>query len=132
MKMNASESLKSFVSQFHPNPVDTDGMGHLVRGKCGRVLEHHRPRSSEGISIDRSSDMRNTESPTGSADQRVRGRPRASKAEFPSGNGRLPEANAGRRKARGIHNPPDRSNDQLERVLTGSMVCYPRERSKRT
>jgi len=48
------------------------------------------------------------------------GRPRVSKAEVLSGKGMLPEAKAGSRKARGNHNPPDRSSGQPERVQTGS------------
>lgn len=49
-----------------------------------------------------------------------RGRPTARKAQSLSGEGKFPEAKAGSRKARENHNPPDRSHDQPERVLTGN------------
>ena len=48
------------------------------------------------------------------------GKPSVSEAEFLSGNGMLPEAKAGSRKAQGNHNLPDRSYGRSERVLTGS------------
>ena len=47
-----------------------------------------------------------------------RNKPTVTKAGTRSGNGMPSEANAGRRKARGSHNPPDRFTDQPERVLT--------------
>src|SRR4051812_4799601 len=47
-------------------------------------------------------------------------KPTARKAQIPSGNGRDREANAGSRKARGNHNPPDRVHAQPERALTRS------------
>ena len=44
--------------------------------------------------------------------------PTARKGQSLSGNRRLQEANASRRKARGTHNPLDRAYAQPERVLT--------------
>lgn len=51
--------------------------------------------------------MRNVETPMGSAEANG-GKPTVRKAELPSGNRKDREANAGSRKARGNHNPPDR------------------------
>ena len=83
-----------------------------------RVQGHHRPRSTEGAHPGRVSTMRNTVTPMRSA--MLCGKSSVSETEFLSGDGMLPEANAGCRKARGIHNPPDRSYGQPERALTGS------------
>ena len=44
--------------------------------------------------------------------------PTARKGQFLSGNRKWQEANAGSRKAKGIHNLPDRAYAQPERVLT--------------
>ena len=44
--------------------------------------------------------------------------PTVRKGQPLSGSGRLQEANAGSRKAKGIHNLPDRAYAQPERVLT--------------
>ena len=83
-----------------------------------QVRGHHRPRSREGAHPSRISTMWNTVTPMMSA--MFCGKPSVSKAEFLSGKGMFPEANAGCRKARENHNPPDRLYDQPERVLTGS------------
>ena len=63
-------------------------------------------RSTEDALSSRISTMRNTATPMRSGFPP--GKLRVSKAQFLSGNGMLPEANAGSRKARGIHDPPDR------------------------
>jgi len=83
-----------------------------------RVHGHHRPRSTEGAHPARISTMRNTVTPMRSA--LLSGKPSVSEVEFLSGDGTLPEAKAGCRKARGMHHPPDRSYGQPERALTGS------------
>jgi hypothetical protein len=55
----------------------------------------------------RGSDMRNMATPMESTAQR-RGKPTERKAQSSSGERKLPEAKAGSRKARAIHNSPDR------------------------
>jgi hypothetical protein len=78
--------------------------------------EHHRSRRIEGTHPDRISLMWNVETPIGSF--LTESRLTARKAELPSGNRKDQEANAGSRKTRGTHNPPDRADAQPERVLT--------------
>jgi hypothetical protein len=47
-------------------------------------------------------------------------KPTARLAQLHCGTGMVPEANATRRKARGIHNPVDRASAHAERRLTGT------------
>lgn len=60
----------------------------------------------------------------------VHGRPTVREAQFLGGKRRLPEAKAGSRKARGNHNPPDRSDDHPERGLTGSRFVTRKNEAK--
>src|SRR5215210_442622 len=53
-------------------------------------------------------------------------RQRQRRPNSPAGAGPDQEANAGRRKATGIHNRPDRVATQPERALTWSGESYPR------
>lgn len=81
---------------------------------------HHRPRSTEDTLPNRISTMREVTNPDGVHRPRVGGKPGASEASIPSGDGMLSEANAGGRKAKGIHNLPDRPCGRRESVPTES------------
>src|SRR5215218_2757133 len=68
----------------------------------------------------------------GSAGAHSGSKPTVRKAQSPSGRGKDREANAGCRKVRGNHNPPDRAhnNAQPERVLTRPIGESPAGRGK--
>ena len=69
--------------------------------------EHQWPRRKRDIHPERISLMRNVLTPMRSVVVVRDGKPSLRKAQILSGNGRDREANAGSRKARGNHNPPD-------------------------
>lgn len=93
----------------HPKPVDTDEWGIQARNVCGCVLEHLASgvkRASTSIAAQ----VCGTWKPRwGPGAIRPLGRRTVRDVQPPSGSWKLPEANAGSRKARGNHNPPDRS-----------------------
>ena len=79
----------------------------MNRGVAAPLRAHHRLRRIEGTYPDRVSRMRNRETPLRSGLRASK--PTARKEQPLSGNRRLQEANAGSRKAKEIHNLPDRA-----------------------
>ncbi len=73
--------------------------------RCTRTPE---PRSKDSIHPSRISHVRNVVTPMESGERYV-GKPKVTMAELSSGRKMAQEANAGNRKVRGIHNPPDRA-----------------------
>ena len=67
------------------------------------------PRSKDGTHPSRISSVRNVITPMESGGGRYTGKPTATAADFSNGEGMVQEANAGSRKATGIHNRPDRT-----------------------
>jgi len=105
---------------IHPKPVDTDEWGIQVCKESDCVLEHQAPgveRASTSIAAQVCGTWKSRWGP--GADS-VLGRRTVRDVQCPSGSWKLPEANAGSRKARENHNPPDRSDGQPERAQTGS------------
>lgn len=107
--------VRSVESVGHRNLDETMMMGHSEPGSsCTRWTElSNAVKSTTDPGVKRAptpgriSLMRNVETPMGSAESG--GRLTVRKAQLPSGNRKGQKANAGSRKARGNHNPPDRA-----------------------
>jgi len=133
MKMNLCEPFTKLRKPAHPKAVDTDGPRDDRRTASVAVRWNTSVPGAERASASVAAQICGTREPRwGPWGCQTHGRPTVRKAQFPSGIGRLPKANAGSRKARGNHNPPDRPDGPPEKALTGSMVCYPTERSNGT
>jgi hypothetical protein len=89
---------------------------HKTLGKKGPNSEHLRPRSKGDTVVNRVFTQGDMVNPMESG--RMTGMPTARAAEFSRGYEMSEEANASSRKATGIHNRLDGSQDPLERALT--------------
>jgi hypothetical protein len=90
--------------------ADEDGNDGSMWSACAFTLDTApRPRSIGGTRPGRISSVRNVETPMESGGGRYAGGPTVREAESSSGNRNVQEANAGSRKATGIHNRPDRA-----------------------
>lgn len=112
-----SRTLRKFN---RPKPVDTDEWGIWARNESDCALEHPASGVERASALVAAQVCGTWKSQWGPEPGRVHGRRTARDVQCPSGEGMFPEAKAGSRKARGNHNPPDRSNGQPERAQTGS------------